>query len=335
MGAVRLSDLIVVPQFASRVIDLSTQKNKLFNSGVIASEPRISNLVKGEGATFTLPHWNDIAGVDNVSSDDPATSATPGNITTGSQIAVKMFRNITYGSMDLNKSFEGGIDPLEVIAGLLADNWVRNQQGALIKIFDGVIASNVSANSGDMVFNIATDANSAVTSGEKISATAILAAKQTMGDAADALSTLIMHSVVYTELQKQNLIAFIPNDQANVGFGTYMGYGIIIDDNVPAVAGTYRITYTTYLVGRGVIGYGEGTPKVPSEYFRTPLTGNGGGQETLISRREFIMHPMGIKWNSASMAGSSPTNAELAITANWTRVLPRKKIPFVAIKTNG
>lgn len=335
MATTRLADLIVIPEFAQRVIELSTAKNKLFNSGVVASEQRIAALVKGEGATFTLPHWNDITGADNVSSDDPAANATPGNITTGSQVAVKLFRNLIYGSMDLNKSFEGGTDPLEVIAGLLSDNWARNQQTILINLFNGVIAANVANNAGDMVYNIATDTVGAPAAAEKISATAILLAKQTMGDAADSLAIMIMHSVVYTELQKQNLIAFIPNDRANIGFGTYMGYGVIIDDGVPAVAGTNRITYTTYLVGRGVIGYGEGAPKVPTEYYRTPLTGNGGGQETLISRREFIMHPMGVKWTSAAMAGTSPTNAELATTANWTRVLERKKIPFVAIKTNG
>jgi hypothetical protein len=31
----------------------------------------------------------------------------------------------------------------------------------------------------------------------------------------------------------------------------------------------------------------------------------------LINRRRFILHPPGVKFNSAAVAGDSPTNAEL------------------------
>ena len=42
---------------------------------------------------------------------------------------------------------------------------------------------------------------------------AVLEAKQLMGDNAGGLRHLIMHSRVYTNLQLQNLIKFIPNSQ--------------------------------------------------------------------------------------------------------------------------
>jgi len=34
-----------------------------------------------------------------------------------------------------------------------------------------------------------------------------------------------------------------------------------------------------------------------------------GSDTNLVSRRRFILHPRGVKFNSASCAGASPTNA--------------------------
>ena len=81
-----------------------------------------------------------------------------------------------------------------------------------------------------------------------------------LGDAADALTALIMHSAVYTTLQKQNLIAFIPNARGEVNIPTYLGYRVIIDDGVPVSGSGDERVFTTYLVGSGAIGRGEGVP---------------------------------------------------------------------------
>ena len=45
----------------------------------------------------------------------------------------------------------------------------------------------------------------------------------------------------------------------------------------------------------------------------------------LINRRRYILHPRGVKFTSASVAGDSPTNAELETAANWVRVWESKE----------
>ena len=87
--------------------------------------------------------------------------------------------------------------------------------------------------------------------------------------------------------------------------------------------------YTTYLFARGVIGRGDGTPVdfVPSETDRDSLA----GEDYLITRRAFVLHPFGIKW-IGTPAGTTPTNAELANGSNWKRVYESKNIGLVAIK---
>ena len=54
----------------------------------------------------------------------------------------------------------------------------------------------------------------------------------------------------------------------------------------------------------------------------------------LINRRRFILHPRGVKFTSASVAGANPTNAELENAANWTRVWENKNVRAVAVTHN-
>ena len=55
----------------------------------------------------------------------------------------------------------------------------------------------------------------------------------------------------------------------------------------------------------------------------------------LFSRRLHILHPRGVKFNSAAVAGDSPTNAELENGANWTRVFENKNVRIVAVDHNN
>lgn len=334
MATTRLSDVIVPAVFNPYVIQRTAQLSALFRSGIVQPAPEIDILAQGASNLVTMPFWNDLSGRSNVGSDDPGVSSTPDKIGASKDAAQKHFRNKSWAAMNLTGVMAGS-DPMGAIGDLVADYWARDMQTTLIKTLDGVIADNIAANGGDMVYSVATDAVGAPTSAEKISATVILTAKQTMGDAAGKLTAIAMHSVLHTSLQLQGLIAFIPNDKADVGWGTYLGYTVIVDDSCPAVAGTNRITYTSYMFGVGAIGYGEGSPKVPTAVTREEMLGNGEGQETLYQRKHFILHPRGIRWTQASMAGQSPTDAELIDPANWLRVYERKNVRFVAIKTNG
>jgi hypothetical protein len=334
MSATRISDVIVPEVFVPYVQQKALQLSALYRSGIIVADPQIAALAKGAGKTFDLPYWNDLSGESDVGSDDPAVKSTPGSINAGSDVCAKQFRSKSWSSMDIAGELAGD-DPAKVIGDSVAGFWARDGQTMLIKSLTGVLADNAANDGGDMIVDVSSDSASAIVAGERISAPLILQAKQTMGDAAGGLTAICMHSVLHTQLQSQGLIAYIPNDQANIGWGTYLGYTVIVDDDCPAVAGTNRITFTSYLFGRGAVAYGEGTPKVPVEVERVAAAGNGTGQETLHTRKSFILHPRGIKFTTASVAGVAPTNAELATAANWDRVYARKAIRIAAIKTNG
>jgi len=93
--------------------------------------------------------------------------------------------------------------------------------------------------------------------------------------------------------------------------------------------------YTSYLLGAGSLAVDQIDDSVPSELYRAPASGDGGGQETLFSRQQMLIHPFGFQFLIASIADESPTIAELQAAAQWDRAFSRTRIPIAYLQTNG
>lgn len=50
------------------------------------------------------------------------------------------------------------------------------------------------------------------------------------------------------------------------------------------------------IIEKGAFGIGERNLKVPLESYRNPLAGNGSGVSQLVSRKSFVLHPMGFNF---------------------------------------
>jgi hypothetical protein len=338
MALVRLTDVIVPEVFYPYMLKRTAEKSAIFQSGILVNDANMASFLAGGGRTANVPFWKDLGNTEsNIASDDPAVTITPEKMTTGKDVAARQIRTEAWSSARLSGLLAGD-DPMMRIADRVADYWSRQFQHILVATLHGVYLDNVANDAGDMVYDIGTDAVGAVTAAERISAEAILDAAQTMGDASDGLDTILMHSVVYNNLAKLNLIDFIPDSEGKVRFPSYLGYRVIRDDGVKTIAGVNRTEYVTYLVGKSAICWNE-APTSPSpniEVEREPGQGNGFGVDILYSRRQFVLHPYGIKWTDMSTVGEFPTNTELATALNWDRVFAeRKQIPLAYLVTNG
>ena len=333
----RLSDIIVPEVFFPYMLKETETKTAFFQSGIMRTDPVIAGKLAGGGETFQMPTYADLSDANEASigSDNPADVITADKISAFKDICRRQVRSKAWSDMDLVRELSGS-DPMQAIASRVAQWWGRSMQRAAISTVRGVVADNVANDASDMVNDIGTDAAGAPAAAELVSAEAILDTKQTLGDSAEKLAAIAMHSVVYTRLQKQNLIDFIPDSEGRVMFPTYLGYRVVVDDGLPAIAGTNRTKYHTYLFAEGALAWGESPVAVPVETDRAPEKGNGTGQETLFTRRQFVIHPYGIKWTETAVVGQFPTNAELQTATNWDRVYPeRKQIPMAVLITNG
>lgn len=409
----KLTDVIVPELFSQYVLEKTKEKSELIASGAIENNPLLDRLVNGGGNTMKMPKWNDLTGESQVftENDDIETD----KITAHKEIATLLLRAKGWSAHDLSAALAGD-DPMQRIAERVADWWVRDEKRIVMSILKGVFAS---ADMGDHVLDITGGASTS------INAKAILDAKQLMGDAAEDLTLIYMHSAVYTELQKQQLITFVQPADAKVRMPTYLGYSVICDDSAPVeigaggTKGVYTVTltgtvtaddvitvagvahtvtasedtlakiaagiaadlnatvavtnvftvtvadavitftqkvagtgsqptasvstsatetataatttagvagvdkFTTYLLSRGCIQRGTGMPVgfVPTETNRNAKK----SVDELYNRQAKVLHPKGMNWTSASQVDETPSNAELATGANWTRAAAESK----------
>jgi len=322
----KIADIIIPEVFNPYVIERTAELSALFQSGIVETDPQFDELARSGGRLLNMPFYKDLTGDDEVLSDSLA--LTPDKIGTEQDVAVLLMRGKAWGVNDLAKALSGD-DPMRAIGDLVARYWARRQQQILISTLKGVFASASMANA---VKDISIEDGNNAADTNLISAEAILDAMQLLGDASEKLTAIAMHSVVYTRLRKLNLIDFIPDSRGEINFPTYLDKRVIVDDSLPVEAGsTSGYKYTTYLFGAGAFAYGEGNPPVPTEVDRDSLA----GEDYLINRRHFILHPRGVKFTDTNVAGSSPTNAELADADNWTRVYEQKNVRLVKLVTNG
>ena len=328
MAATLLSDVIVPDVWVPYMIEQTAEKSALYQSGIIATDPQLTEALQGGGTLVNVPFFKDLQGDDQVRQSNTALDVN--NITTGKDIARLHGRAQAWGAEDLAAELSGA-DPMMAIGDRVADYWARRWQKLLISSLEGVFADNVADDSSDLVLDVSegdVDTDGAV----ELSAEYILDGKQLLGDAKEKLTAIAMHSAVHTNLQKQDLIDYIPDSQADVGWGTFLGHTVIVDDGVPVEdAATSGSLYTTYLFGEGAVAYGEGNVKNPVETDRDSLS----DQDILINRRNFVLHPRGIKWTETTVSNDFPTNTEVEDPDNWDRVYEKKNIRMAKIITDG
>jgi hypothetical protein len=330
-GVTKIADVVVPSIFTPYVQQITEEKSRLVQSGIMSVDPAVSALLAGGGLTFNVPSFKDLDNDDeNISTDDETSDATPNKIGTATEVAVRLNRNQSWSSMDLTAALAGA-DPMAAIASRVGEYWARRLQAAAIATMKGVLLDNTANFSGDYTNDIS--GASFVAGVTDFSAEAFLDAAVTMGDSQEDLVGVIIHSVVYNRMQKNNLIDFIPDSQGNITIPTFLGRRVIVDDGMPVTAGVYD----SWLFGPGAMRLGMASPDTPTEVDRKPAAGDGGGQDVLHSRVQWAIHPVGHAYTGTAPNGG-PSNAattnNLAIATSWNRVFSeRKQIKFARLIT--
>lgn len=338
MAVTKISD-VIVPEIFTPYAQLRTEeKSALIQSGVATRDAQLDALLAGAGLTFHVPSWNDLDHDDeeNTSNDDETDESSPSKIGTVEELGVRLSRNKSWSSMRLVNALAGA-DPMAAIGNLVSDYWIGRMQSAFIATVQGVFADNAAAPSGtEHVINDLTVDVSGVSYSAGVtdfSADAFIDACTTLGDGAAGVTAIAVHSIVYARMQKNNLIDFIPDSDGKVNIPVFLGRRVIVDDGMPNPAGkgaaqTAAGIYHSWLLGPGAIRIGVGTAEVPTEVDRNPAAGKGSGQEVLYSRVEWMIHPVGHRYEGTPAKGG-PSNAStannLANANSWKRAYPERK----------
>ena len=345
MAITTIGDIVTgnVPVLLSYMTQDPVEKTAFFQSGILAPTPYAAEIARGPSNLANIPFWKaiDSSIEPNYSNDIYQDIATPRNVQTGDMMARVAYLNEGFGQADLTVELTSQ-NPLQSVATRLDNFWQRQAQRRLLATSLGIYNDNVAATDA---FHTQNDMVVDVSATLGFDAGAFIDATQTMGDAlmsntGEVLGVIAMHSFVYGQARKQQLIDFIRDAENNTMFATYQGYRVVVDDSMTVVGTGNDRKFISIIFGNGAIGYGEGNPTNPLAYEREESRGNGGGVETLWSRKTWLLHPLGYSFTSAVITGNGsetvPRSAswqDLANSNNWNRVVERKHVPIAFLVT--
>lgn len=339
----------------SALVNESVRKAAVWNSGLVQTDPSLSALVSsGEGRKISRVGYNDIADPLTTGNTAQATTHNPGYMDDSDTKLipnaasryeydnVKCMVAHSLGEKQIVKACSFLPDPVAALGGMVSGYWGRFFDMYAIYMLLGIFADNKANDDGDMIFGDGTDA-----ADEDI----LIDGWGTMGDAADMDGGIVVfHSKVVKVLRKLQMIDSIPSAiNPNIKLEYFQGARVIVSDATPVYTNGADNTCLSILAYPGVIELGQSTNNiVPSETWRDPLIGVGGGEEALITRQQFSMGVKGFSWQDDTVTGSAasgaiggsggtklwPSIADQAVAANWDRVLDRKSIKIAFVHTS-
>jgi len=313
----RLKNIIQPDVFTPYVINRTMELSALIQSGIMVNNSEFNALASGSNTLINMPFWADLQGEEENITEDGF--YTPLNISASKDVARKHLIGNSWGANNLTALLSGD-DPMAAIGNLVADYWQRRMQARLLAMLEGIFAA---ASMSDKILDIsARSGNSAMISGDSF-----IDAGQLMGDAKELLTAVMMHSATEAFLAKRQLIEYVQEAGQSDRVPYFMRKRVIVDDSVPY--DTVAKTATVFLFGSGAIALGNGShPRIiETEIDRDSMS--HAGEDFLVNRKIFIMHPRGIKWTEKNIASTSPSRDELKDGDNWERVFEPKQIRIV------
>jgi hypothetical protein len=310
-------------------------KNAFIASGAVVVNPILTERAGGMGELTTIPYWKDLDNTsENISSDDSSVFATPDKIDTGTMKARNVHINNLWQTTNLAAEISA-TEPMVQIQSRTSNYWNNRLSARIQGMQTGMFLEN-EGNSGDMISDVSTEDGDNAVAANLFSFDAFVDAYSTMGENANKLSLLAVHPEVMKAIRKEDNIEFIKDSETGLMIAMYNGLRLIEDKKQPVIAGgTSGFRYVSTIYAAGAFGFGQALSKRPVAVEFDEKAGNGAGIETLAERKQWLLHPGGYNWTDASVAGLSPTVAECALAANWTRSFLRENVAMAWLVTNG
>ena len=329
------------------------RRNALKSSRALKGNTEIKNAFSSQTGTAyaILPMFGSIGG--QPLNYDGKTDITATSTTTFERGVVVVGRAKGWVEDDFSEDITGGTSFMDNVGQQVAEYWDAVDQDTILSILKGVFSMTGTENQ-KFVSSHTTDISSETGDAALVGPTTLNSAiHKACGDNKGKFSVVICHSTIATNLENLNLLEYMKytNEagiQQDLTLGTWNGRIVLIDDNMPVehVAQSGDVSaydkYTTYVLGDGAFDFEDIGAKVPYEMYRDPQ--KNGGQDTLYSRQRKVFAPRGISYTKTTQATLSPTNAELALAANWSLVndgettptyIDHKSIPIARIISRG
>lgn len=322
--------------FSNYMTEQPTWNDAILASGVLVQDNTIMDLIGNKGNVATLPFYTPIDAEESPAlNNDGKTDNTPVEISGKKQTCMLIQRMKAWKAQDFTKELTGA-DPMTHVANSVAGFYRQVRTKDLMAIVDAVLSVTALK---DHVTDI-TSSTTTAADVNKIDETSLIYAQQkALGDAADNMGLLFMHSLIYARYKALGLVDYnkytITNAlEREVNLPTINGFIPVVSDRYTVdTSGTLPV-YKTYMVGTGSILTCDKT-NYENPYYTDYDPETKAGIEKLYTKQGYVMHPNGLSINTTKITEESPTTAELGAAANWSLVYNNKNIRMGVIKSNG
>lgn len=331
MAKVKIDDLFKAELWTPDFVNEAPVLKNILNSGILTTSEELNKVVNAQNAgyRFELPYVDEPDYVEPEYMDDSDDELSTKKIDWANMFAVITMAQNSYKFANIVTKINRDSDPLKLLRDSIVGNyWALDLQARITSIVSGLADK-----AGDaLTLDVADDSSDG--DDVLIAPEHIIDAISKQGDNQDKFSFIYIHSKVYADMKKANLITSIPQADQLKPIEMYGTYRVVVNDKMPVIQGENKKKYLTLIAQNGLIAYGDkklGSDMPMMELYRNPLSGKGAGNTTIITRRGFLAHPIGWSYNKSDM---NPTLANLSNKDNWSMKFKAKQQRFVALITN-
>jgi hypothetical protein len=340
-GSVFLGDLLVRPNFAAWVREQVYGSCRWVQSGIIQRNTTLD--MSGGGTRIEVPFYRPFLATEEVIESNTTWGASAAGylssqkINADKQVAAVMHRGFAWSSDDLSK-LGSGTDPMQAIASYISDSMLRIRTATLKAMLDGILGV---AGLASHTVNVARTATGTSAEGNFLTAANLMKAANVLGENAGMLTTVAMHSSVYSYLKTVGMLTFSTSSLSTgsgISWGgggvgitstqiaSFAGLSVVVDDQLtPTVSAVNGDSYPVYLFGPGAIQQGI-QQDFRVEYERNILS----KQDIASCDYHQLLHIDGVSYQGTD----NPTNTVLSTAASWALKYDARQIPVVLLKVN-
>nr|DAZ18261.1 MAG TPA: major capsid protein [Caudoviricetes sp.] len=320
----KILDTITPEQYTKYTNWYAEEHSAFIQSGILVPTPTLDQMIVAGGLLVTMPEWSKTALVDQVLAEDKALKT--GKTSAKTQVAPVLYRGTGAAYTDL-AAITAGSNPATQILNDFGVYTIESDQEILQAIIKALFAKGTGQNKGALSDTHVSDQSE--NKNPVICPEMVIDARSILGTSRGKLAVIAMHSKVKAELEKQNTLTkhYIPASESKAGFDTYLGMRVVEDD---ALLPDSKGVYETYLYATGAFGRNTATPADMVTY--EPDRDKAKGNNMLYVRRARVIHPFGLKFENEQVSEITPTNEDLALPKNWTKVREDKKIGLICLR---
>ena len=331
-GGTRLQDLVVRPEF------LAYQREDIYNrcqwiqSGAVTRNTALD--ARAGGVSVQVPFFRPIDPTEVVIEDNSTWGAggyvAPERITAAEQVMPILHRTYAYASSDL-AALGSGTDPLAAVRSYITRATLRLRTRTLVSQLNGLFGTAIAGNSLDV-----SQATAGAGEANFLSAPNVIRAKHLLGERAEELSIIAMHSDCYAYLQQIGALTFSTSALSTGGAITwggggvgltsdavanFMGLRVVVDDMIaPTVNAGGADQYPVYLMTAGAVAEGvQQELRIESDRNILSL------QDVLQVNYHYGFHITGTAYNGAD----NPDNTALGTAGSWALVYTDRRMTDV------